>query len=58
MIPPTLNLENPDVNGARFNLVPLKAQRKEKLDVALSNSFGFGGANSSLVFSRMSEKDV
>ena len=51
--PPTLNLENPDVDGAGLNLVPLKAQKKEKLDIALSNSFGFGGANSSLVFSRL-----
>lgn len=53
MMPPTLNLENPDVGGAGLNLVPLETQKKEKLDVALSNSFGFGGANSSLVFSRL-----
>lgn len=53
VVPPTLNLENPDVDGAGLNLVPLKAQKREKLDVALSNSFGFGGANSSLVFSRL-----
>lgn len=53
MMPPTLNLESPDVDGAGLNLVPLKAQKKDKLDVALSNSFGFGGANSSLVFSRL-----
>lgn len=52
MVPPTLNLENPDVGDAGFNLVPFKAQRKE-LDVAMSNSFGFGGANASLVFSRL-----
>ena len=53
MIPPTLNLENPDVGDVGFDLVPFKAQRKEGLDIAMSNSFGFGGANSSLVFSRL-----
>lgn len=53
MMPPTLNLENPDVGADGLDLVPLRAQEKEKLDVAMSNSFGFGGANSSLVFSRM-----
>ncbi|MBE3044272.1 hypothetical protein IMZ48_17225 [Candidatus Bathyarchaeota archaeon] len=53
MMPPTLNLENPDVGAAGFNLVAGKAQAKERLDVAMSNSFGFGGANSSLVFSRV-----
>ncbi|SPO01131.1 related to beta-keto-acyl-ACP synthase [Cephalotrichum gorgonifer] len=58
MVPPTLNLDNPDVDGAGFNLVTVKAQRKEKLDIALSNSFGFGGANSTLVFSRLGEEDM
>ncbi|KAI0841790.1 putative 3-oxoacyl--synthase [Hypoxylon sp. FL0890] len=50
ILPPTLNLTDPDV-GPKFNLVPLKAQEKE-VDVALSNSFGFGGTNATLVFSR------
>jgi 3-oxoacyl-[acyl-carrier-protein] synthase II len=50
-VPPTLNLHNPNV-GAGFNFVPLQAQEK-KVKVALSNSFGFGGTNASLVFSAM-----
>ncbi|KAK3902355.1 mitochondrial putative 3-oxoacyl-synthase [Staphylotrichum tortipilum] len=48
-VPPTLNLGKPSV-GARFNFVPLQAQQK-KVRVAMSNSFGFGGTNASLVFS-------
>jgi 3-oxoacyl-[acyl-carrier-protein] synthase II len=50
MIPPTLNLENPSVE-TRIDLMPLKAGAKQ-VDVALSNSFGFGGTNASLVFRR------
>jgi 3-oxoacyl-[acyl-carrier-protein] synthase II len=50
MIPPTLNLENPSVETP-IDLVPRKAASK-KVDVALSNSFGFGGTNASLVFRR------
>src|SRR5579862_6554401 len=48
--PPTINLENPSVNTA-IDLVP-KAAKKRDIDVALSNSFGFGGTNASLVFRR------
>ncbi len=48
--PPTLNLENPSVDTP-IDLVPLKA-REKRIDVALSNSFGFGGTNASLVFRR------
>ncbi|MBF0332985.1 MAG: beta-ketoacyl-ACP synthase II [Alphaproteobacteria bacterium] len=48
VVPPTLNLENPS-DGCDINLVPLEAQ-KRKVKVALSNSFGFGGTNASLVF--------
>ena len=48
--PPTINLENPSVE-TEIDLVPLKA-RERRIDVALSNSFGFGGTNASLVFSR------
>jgi 3-oxoacyl-[acyl-carrier-protein] synthase II len=50
MIPPTLNLENPSVE-TQIDLMPLKAGAKQ-VDVALSNSFGFGGTNASLVFCR------
>jgi len=48
--PPTLNLDNPSVDTP-INLVPHKAQRRA-IDVALSNSFGFGGTNASLVLRR------
>ncbi|CAN8097396.1 unnamed protein product [Discula destructiva] len=48
--PPTLNLHSSNV-GVDFNFVPLHAQDK-RVDVAMSNSFGFGGTNASLVFSR------
>ncbi|KAM0338626.1 hypothetical protein ACHAPQ_002157 [Fusarium lateritium] len=50
VVPATLNLETPDV-GAAFNFVPNEAQEKA-VGVAISNSFGFGGTNSSLVFSK------
>ncbi|MBO9629065.1 MAG: beta-ketoacyl-ACP synthase II, partial [Shinella sp.] len=48
--PPTLNLDNPAVETA-IDLVPHKA-RKREINVALSNSFGFGGTNASLVLKR------
>jgi 3-oxoacyl-[acyl-carrier-protein] synthase II len=48
--PPTLNLDNPAVE-TKVDLVPHKAKKK-KIDVALSNSFGFGGTNASLVLRR------
>ena len=48
--PPTLNLDNPSVETP-IDLVPHKA-RKREIDVALSNSFGFGGTNASLIFRR------
>ncbi len=47
-VPPTLNLDNPAVETA-IDLVPIRAKDKE-VNVALSNSFGFGGTNASLVF--------
>lgn len=49
--PPTLNLDSPDVTPV-LDLAPLKAV-KRKIDVALSNSFGFGGTNASLLFGRV-----
>jgi 3-oxoacyl-[acyl-carrier-protein] synthase II len=48
--PPTLNLDNPSVVTA-IDLVP-HTPRKRQIDVALSNSFGFGGTNASLIFRR------
>ncbi|PWB84110.1 MAG: beta-ketoacyl-[acyl-carrier-protein] synthase II [Methylocystaceae bacterium] len=48
--PPTRNLDNPSVETA-IDLVPHRA-RSRKIDVVLSNSFGFGGTNASLVFQR------
>ena len=47
VVPPTLNLENPS-DGCDINLVPKVAQER-KVRMALSNSFGFGGTNASLV---------
>ncbi len=49
--PPTLNLDNPSVDTP-INLAPNKAVKKE-INVALSNSFGFGGTNASLVMRRV-----
>ena len=49
--PPTLNLENPADELADFDLVPLKAKKRE-IKAVMSNSFGFGGTNSSLVFKK------
>jgi 3-oxoacyl-[acyl-carrier-protein] synthase II len=48
--PPTLNLDNPSVETA-IDLVPHKAQERP-IDVVLSNSFGFGGTNASVVLRR------
>ncbi len=47
IVPPTINLDNPERETA-IDLVP-HAARKRKVEVALSNSFGFGGTNASLV---------
>ncbi len=49
--PPTINLDNPD-EGCDINLVPHTAQER-KIDAVLSNSFGFGGTNGSLIFRRI-----
>jgi 3-oxoacyl-[acyl-carrier-protein] synthase II len=48
--PPTLNLDNPSVETA-MDLVPKVAKRRN-IDIALSNSFGFGGTNASVIFRR------
>lgn len=49
--PPTINLNDPD-DGCDLNLVPNQAQDR-RIDVALSNSFGFGGTNGTLLFRRV-----
>jgi 3-oxoacyl-[acyl-carrier-protein] synthase II len=49
--PPTINLDNPD-EGCDLDYVPHSA-REMPIDAALSNSFGFGGTNGTLVFSRL-----
>jgi 3-oxoacyl-[acyl-carrier-protein] synthase II len=54
MLPPTINLENQDEDTLGMDFVPNHA-RRASLDYALSNSFGFGGTNGSLVFKRWSE---
>ncbi|MFL5054423.1 MAG: hypothetical protein ACJ8DE_04145, partial [Microvirga sp.] len=48
--PATINLDNPERETA-IDLVP-NTPRRRQIDVALSNSFGFGGTNASLVFRR------
>jgi 3-oxoacyl-[acyl-carrier-protein] synthase II len=48
ILPPTLNLNDPEDDLARFDLVPLKS-RKRQVRNAMSNSFGFGGTNASLI---------
>ncbi len=50
IIPPTINLDNPSVETP-IDLVPHTAKKKD-IDVVLSNSFGFGGTNASLILRR------
>jgi 3-oxoacyl-[acyl-carrier-protein] synthase II len=49
--PPTINLDTPAI-AAKLDLAPNVARRR-KIDVALSNSFGFGGTNASLILGRV-----
>jgi 3-oxoacyl-[acyl-carrier-protein] synthase II len=51
VVPPTLNLENPIEEAAGMDLVPHRA-REARVRVALNNSFGFGGTNTTLVLKR------
>jgi len=50
-IPPTINLQDPDPEAAGLTIVANKAQGRD-VDVVLSNSFGFGGQNTALIFRR------
>ena len=52
VVPPTINLDNPDVD-TQIDLAP-NAKRERKVEVALSNSFGFGGTNASVIFGKVS----
>jgi len=54
ILPPTINLENPDPDTAGMDLVP-NHSRKAEIEYAMSNSFGFGGTNGALLFRRWSE---
>jgi 3-oxoacyl-[acyl-carrier-protein] synthase II len=49
VVPPTLNLHDPEESCLGVDLVPLKAKER-RVRAALSNSFGFGGTNASLIF--------
>jgi 3-oxoacyl-[acyl-carrier-protein] synthase II len=51
--PPTINLDNPSVETP-IDLVPHQARQRD-IDIALSNSFGFGGTNASLIFRRYAD---
>ena len=51
MAPPTINLDNP-AEGCNLNYVPHNAQEKT-IDIAMSNSFGFGGTNGTVIFNRV-----
>jgi 3-oxoacyl-[acyl-carrier-protein] synthase II len=53
IVPPTLNLDRPS-EGCDLDLVPYEARRRE-VQFALSNSFGFGGTNATLIFARTPE---
>ena len=52
IVPPTINLDDPEDAVGNFDLVPHVAKQR-KVDVAISNSFGFGGTNASLVLKKV-----
>ena len=54
VVPPTLNLDNPDEGTEGVDLVPHHA-RKRNVEAALNNSFGFGGTNASLIFKKVED---
>ena len=51
VVPPTLNLVDPDEHAGELDLTPLRARRRD-LEVALVNAFGFGGQNAAVVLRR------
>lgn len=52
VVPPTLNLDDPDEGTEGVDLVPHHAKKRE-VEAALSNSFGFGGTNASVIFKKV-----
>lgn len=54
IVPPTINLDDPVDEVGNFDLVPHKAKKRD-VNVAISNSFGFGGTNASLVLKKVAE---
>ncbi|MEL7196717.1 MAG: beta-ketoacyl-ACP synthase II [Pseudomonadota bacterium] len=54
IVPPTLNLHNPDDGTEGIDLVPLKAKKRE-VRAVLNNSFGFGGTNASLIMQKVTD---
>jgi len=49
-IAPNINFENPDEDSKKINIIP--EYKEQKIDTFLSNSFGFGGTNSSLIITK------
>jgi 3-oxoacyl-[acyl-carrier-protein] synthase II len=54
VVPPTINLDKPAPEASGLDLVPHESRRRQ-VNYVLSNSFGFGGTNSSLILKRFSD---